>query len=373
MRITINTKRLTEALERMRPIFKPVKGTLVSGAVRLTLDGNDLEIASISAGCCVVDRIHEASGDNGTKMVLNGNDLLSFVKRRKSGEVEITAVSDVVASITFPGGTIELPMLSERIFPAVFKAPDTGGITLNVADCVSVIGEAGEYALNDDDYSSLNHVMIEVDNMNMNVVATDRNRMYVYKSPADREEGVNKIPVSIDMARLLNSYMTQGDERMVVVSDGKKTFFKLPDTTLYEASPEGTFVDWRMVDERFTVTTSFTLDKSTLLSALDDVAEMSELGIATITLSGDSVKIVGEDVMMMKKCDLTIPALSRTGEDLKASVNSRYVRKAVGNVGGSTILVEYSSQMRAFRIKQDGKTDKYILVMSYVGIDELKK
>lgn len=364
-RIIVQARELSGKLDRMKTVFRADKNLDISGGVKMSLHGTTLELSSVSDGMCAIERIYDASGDDGMEIVLDAGELLSFVKKRRSGEVEICVENPTVATITFPGGEMDLPTKSVNAFPRVFDSPEGDGLRVRTRDMVSVIGEACKYVRDDLDYKAMCDVLVEMDNMNMNIVATDSARMYVCKTPVERDGGLVSTRVSVRMAKMLDSHMTRDEETMVIRTDDRRNYFNTVDADLYETKRDHPFAPWRRIDEAYRPTTSVTIDRDTLRSAFDDAGFANGNGVANVRLSGEIMRIKCEDTIRGRRGERKVVAASKTGDDFDINVNAAYCIGAIDDIKRDDIVMEYDARMRAVRFMSGDNKGKYILVMCF--------
>lgn len=115
----------------------------------------------------------------------------------------------------------------------VYKIPD-GGINVKMNDYVSVLNKASNYTEINELYPCIENVVIDIDEININIVSTDRNTIYRYFVPnQDKVEKVF-IPVSNASSLLLDKHINKSLDTLSIKVDDTRTYFSTPDMDMYE-------------------------------------------------------------------------------------------------------------------------------------------
>lgn len=140
-----------------------------------------------------------------------------------------------------------------------------------MSDYVSVLNKASDYTEVDDFYPCIENVVIDIDDININIVSTDRNTIYRYFVPNQDKVEKMFIPVSNESAILLDKHIDKSSDMLSIKVDDTKTYFSTPDMDMYETHFEGNYPNWRFVDEHFVKTSTYVFDKDLLVQALQTI------------------------------------------------------------------------------------------------------
>lgn len=145
-----------------------------------------------------------------------------------------------------------------------------------MSDYVSVLNKASDYTEVDDFYPCIENVVIDIDDININIVSTDRNTIYRYFVPNQDKVEKMFIPVSNESAILLDKHINKSSDMLSIKVDDTKTYFSTPDMDMYETNFEGNYPNWRFVDEHFVKTSTYVFDKDLLVHALQNNIKVNE-------------------------------------------------------------------------------------------------
>lgn len=94
-----------------------------------------------------------------------------------------------------------------------------------MSDYVSVLNKASDYTEVDDFYPCIENVVIDIDDININIVSTDRNTIYRYFVPNQDKVEKMFIPVSNESAILLDKHINKSSDMLSIKVDDTKTYF----------------------------------------------------------------------------------------------------------------------------------------------------
>ena len=87
-------------------------------------------------------------------------------------------IRDSSITIYYASGEYSCPAFDVNTFPMVYNIPD-GGINVKMNDYVSVLNKASNYTEINELYPCIENVVIDIDDININIVSTDRNTISV--------------------------------------------------------------------------------------------------------------------------------------------------------------------------------------------------
>lgn len=201
----------------------------------------------------------------------------------------------------------------------VYKIPD-GGINVKMNDYVSVLNKASNYTEINELYPCIENVVIDIDEININIVSTDRNTIYRYFVPnQDKVEKVF-IPVSNASSLLLDKHINKSLDTLSIKVDDTRTYFSTPDMDMYEIHFDGNYPNWRFVDEHFVKTSTYVFDKDLLVHALQNNIKVNEFDHCRLIFTEKGCGIMSENPMSGRSCKERLTALSHNGNDIICDV-----------------------------------------------------
>lgn len=174
MLIKCLSKSLNEKLGKLETVVKNAGSNSLYKDLKIDVVNNLAYITSVNAKVCVIERL-EVEADSNFSFLVEASSFIKFMKKQKNCEITIL-LSDKKDQITicYASGEYSCPAFDINTFPQVHKILD-GGIKVKMSDYVSVLNKASDYTEVDDFYPCIENVVIDIDDININIVSTDRN------------------------------------------------------------------------------------------------------------------------------------------------------------------------------------------------------
>lgn len=210
-----------------------------------------------------------------------------------------------------------------------------------MSDYVSVLNKASDYTEVDDFYPCIENVVIDIDDININIVSTDRNTIYRYFIPNQDKVEKMFIPVSNESAILLDKHINKSSDMLSIKVDDTKTYFSTPDMDMYETHFEGNYPNWRFVDEHFVKTSTYVFDKDLLVQALQNNLKVNEFDHCKLIFTDKGCGIMSENPSSGKSCKERLTPLSHYGEDIICNVLCGRYLGIIKSVSCNRVVIEH--------------------------------
>lgn len=235
-----------------------------------------------------------------------------------------------------------------------------------MSDYVSVLNKASDYTEVDDFYPCIENVVIDIDDININIVSTDRNTIYRYFVPNQDKVEKMFIPVSNESAILLDEHINKSSDMLSIKVDDTKTYFSTPDMDMYETHFEGNYPNWRFVDEHFVKTSTYVFDKDLLVQALQNNLKVNEFDHCKLIFTDKGCGIMSESPSSGKSCKERLTPLSHYGEDIVCNVLCGRYLGIIKSISWNRIVIEHDHKSHFNKIYGEDNKNEYFLSSSVI-------
>lgn len=287
-------------------------------------------------------------------MVLDARALADIVRRLPDRQVELSLdAATHLARITSGPAHFEIHSLDAADFPAL---PDPGeGLQWSVSYPVlrQLIRFTTFAAANDDTRASLNGALLELEDGEAHMVATDSYRLALFVQPQGAATSVKAlIPAQTlqEVAKLL----VDVPEAQAQITLGKShALFQLGSTRVVTRLIDATFPNYRQIIPASFVTETV-VDRLALQSALERASLLSRGGavIVKMEISADQLQI-SASVPDEGDYREALPAQS-TGEDLEVAFNARYLLDALRVIPNAAVRLRCTGSRSASLLMPEG-------------------
>lgn len=235
-----------------------------------------------------------------------------------------------------------------------------------MSDYVSVLNKASDYTEVDDFYPCIENVVIDIDDININIVSTDRNTIYRYFVPNQDKVEKMFIPVSNESAILLDKHINKSSDMLSIKVDDTKTYFSTPDMDMYETHFEGNYPNWRFVDEHFVKTSTYVFDKDLLVKALQNNLKVNEFDHCKLIFTDKGCGIMSENPSSGKSCKERLASLSYHGEDIICNVLCGRYLGIIKSISCNRVVIEHDHKSHFNKIYGEDNKNEYFLSSSVI-------
>lgn len=338
------SKSLNEKLGKLETVVKNAGSNSLYKDLKIDVVNNLAYITSVNAKVCVIERL-EVEADSNFSFLVEASSFIKFMKKQKNCEITIL-LSDRKDQITihYASGEYSCPAFDINTFPQVHKILD-GGIKVKMSDYVSVLNKASDYTEVDDFYPCIENVVI--DDININIVSTDRNTIYRYFVPNQDKVEKMFIPVSNESAISLDKHINKSSDMLSIKVDDTKTY-------------------WRFVDEHFVKTSTYVFDKDLLVHALQNNIKVNEFDHCKLIFTEKGRGIMSENPMSGRSCKERLTALSRNGNDIICDVLCGRYLGIVKSIPWNRIVIGHDHKSHFNKIYGEDNKNEYFLSSSII-------
>lgn len=359
------SKSLNERLGKLETVVKNAGSNQLYRYLKVDIVSGMAYITSVGAKVCVMERL-AVEADSSFSFTVEAGAFIKFMKKQRGGEITIS-LSDKrdMVTISYASGEYTCPAFGVDTFPQVYDIPG-GGIQVDMGDYVSVLNKASGYTKIDEFYPCIENVVIDIDDININIVSTDRNTIYRYIVPNNGKIGSMFIPVSSESAILLDKHISKSSDTLSIRVDDTRTYFSTPDMDMYETHFEGNYPNWRFVDERFVKTSTYVFDKDLLVQALQNNLKVNDFDHCRLMFTARGCGIMSENPGSGRSCRERLTPLSYHGEDIECDVQCGRYLGIVKGISGSRVVIEHDHRSHFNKIYGEDNKNEYFLSSSVI-------
>ena len=371
VRVKTSGKELYDRLSKIEPLVKSRTASLESSSrILFTCDGERFSLFYFNGTTGVTDSFEgvdfQVSGAVERKRFLvDATTLTPFLKTKKR-DIEIIVEDNNTLIIKHSSGSFEMAWENADKYPTLYREPETDAVILKSSYFVPVLKRSFAFLMTDEDYASagLTSVHVEAKNGVIDVVSTDRFKMYLNRKKVEGT-GDFSLNISRGVADILYGYTSKEDTDIRVSNDGSRTFFSFHGVVIYTQDMVGKFPNYGKVFDGFTPSLSADVDKDSLKNAMDGMS-VTDFDCLELNILCHSIGITNLNTEKRLKIQESIPVISFSGEEAESVVVGREnTMTALRSVTGTPVTIEYSSanKMVRFRTKED--EDSTVIISSY--------
>lgn len=361
MKIRVSAKNMNDKLSKLSRLFIKSKIDDYTSKIRICAMGSYLDLYVVNNDISISDRIYECSSDSNFSFLFDAATLISFFKSKK-GDIDIVLSEDYSAKFFYRNGEFEYVWEDDSKFPEIFK-PSDSKIRLRSSYFVPVLKRSFSFLANDEFRESINRVFIKNNNGYIDVVATDRFK--IFKSTKESYSSDNtEFLISEKCASILYQYASEDDIDIYMSTDNKRTFMEFGDTFISDMGTNMKYPNYSLLFDGFSPTTSFDVEKNSFLSTLESSAIANTANFDIFI--GNNLTIVASNVLDRKKVKESIGILNINGQEEKICVSGKNLIASVKNIIGDSIRFEYSNKTRLIRLYNPKYNSESILCPTLV-------
>lgn len=300
-------------------------------------------------------------------IVLSGRYFQEVVRRLPGERIEIISNSeDHTIRITSNTAQFNLLSLPAQEFPVLQPVEST--ISFNIRDNIfrDLIKKTVFACSTDESRPVFTGALLEVNNSDVLMVATNTHRLAVKKEILDEFSGSIKIIIPAKILNELAKIMvSEVPSDVIVHCSNNKISFNFDNVYITSRLIEGNFPDYkRVIPPDFA--TNITLNTDDFLSAVERVSLISRSGdynIIKLLFQDDVVVITSNNPdigMAQESVDIEL-----TGSELEIAFNARYITEILKNISSETINFSLNTALSPASIKPLGD-DNYTYIITPV-------
>lgn len=330
----------------------------------LTLIGNELIIKATDSKVNLTTSL-PVQGEEDGQSKINFDKFIGIVRNFPDEEI-IFEQNDSEIMLRNEKNKINfnLKSIAKEEYPEQKRIDDSKYFTLSQKDLIKMINQT-LFAISDDDARiSMNGVLLEKDNQNLNMIATDGKRMSYISKEFDIDIDIPDFKEIIIPAKILNivKKICSGEGDILLAIDNNTLFIKINNIYLYSNLIEGQFPNYRKVipqEQKY----SARFKKTDLLEALKRVDLLVEKNTKKIYMD------IQENVILLSsekndfgeareaiECEYNM-------DPIILAFNSKYMEDPLRAINTNEIEIEFSTNVRAVTIFPVPRDDFFHIVM----------
>lgn len=288
--------------------------------------------------------------------LVNGNSLLSTIKRLKNGEVEFNLKGDEL-EIKQGRSKLKLQTLSTESYPNINITENLNSININSNVLLGAIQKClFSVATNSPKYE-LNAMLIEF-GKSLNVVATDTRTLAICKNDLSYDEDNQLL---IPKSSLIEMQKIMLDECEYLFND---TYLQIKGKDLVFTTKliNGKFPDYKRVipsetTYNFSIPTNELIDNIKLITAIEDLVKITFSEDSILLETGEGKLINSTEIKLTQKCD----------EPITIKVSATQLLNALNNVESMLFDLGINEPKLPFIIKDKNFT---VINMPYIEVNK---
>ena len=371
VRVKISGKELHDRLSKIEPLVKSRTASLESSSrILFTCDGEKFSLFYFNGTTGVTDSFEgvdfQVSGAGERKRFLVDVTTLTPFLKTKKRDIEIIIEDNNTLVIRHSSGSFEMAWEDADKYPMMYSEPDTDSTVLNSSYFVPVLKRSFAFLMTDEDYAlaGLTSVHVEAKNGIIDVVSTDRFKMYLNRKKVDGAKDFS-LNISRGVADILYGYTSKDNTDIRISNDGSRTFFSFHGVVIYTQDMVGKFPNYGKVFDGFTPSLSAEVDKDSLKNAIDGMS-VTDFDCLELNILCHSIGITNLNTEKRLKIQESIPVISFSGEEAESVVVGRAnMMTALRSVTGTPVTIEYSSANKLVRFRTKEDEDSTVIISSY--------
>lgn len=356
MKLVCSKDELSKGLQTVLRSVGARAGIPALSGVLIELTDNDLTLTTTDLELTTRVRVG-LTGEAG-KILLPARLLSEIVRSLPSDEVELVTDN---GSVRVAGGRarFELRSFSPEDFPRIEPTSEARTISIEGGVLSQALGQVGPAASRDETRPVLTGVLLEGDESELRIVATDSYRLAVRKLSIS---GMNDVRILIPARAILEVSRLAAAEAEVKIDIGSsQAGFTIGDVVIQSRLIEGEFPAYRQLlpeDQQ----NHLKVEKGPFLESLKRIALMAQDATPIfVELSTDGVRLTchaqglgesGEDVDG-----------EYTGEQMRVAFNAQYLEAGISATEGDSAVIDFTDSQRPALAHAPGDTDFLYLLM----------
>jgi DNA polymerase-3 subunit beta len=304
------------------------------------------------------------------KTVLDGKVLSQIVRKLDSEDVAYTSMDASMGRIEGGKARFSLHTLDVDDYPTLPKTPEEKFWRISQKTFKRMVKQTIIAVSTDDAQPNLNGVLMEVENDELRMVATDINRLaYKRGKLAEPTDVVAKhiIPTRSlhELTRLLSG---EDDSELEFMIAGTQVVFRMGSTTIISRLIEGDFPEYRRAFPQ-AQPTRFRLNRTAFLAAVERaslIARRSVPPVVKLVASADTLTVSSQEAQVGQVYDEVSGA--NDGEPGEATYQAYFIMEALRAMDTDEVIMEIGEGLRQGSIRPVGESDYlYVLMPVRVG------
>ncbi|HHT28462.1 MAG TPA: DNA polymerase III subunit beta [Firmicutes bacterium] len=304
------------------------------------------------------------------KTVLDGKVLSQIVRKLDSEDVAYTSIDAAMGRIEGGKARFSLHTLYADEFPTLPELPNEKFWRISQNVFKRMVKQTIIAVSTDEAQPSLNGVLLEVENDELRMVATDINRLAFKRAKlAEPTEALTKhiVPARTlqELTRLLSG---EEDSELEFMIAGTQVVFKSGSVTIISRLIEGEFPEYRRAFPQ-TQPTRFRVNRTAFLAAVERaslIARRSVPPVVKLVATADNLSVSSQEAQVGQVYD-EVGGVN-DGEPGEATYQAFYIMEALRAMDTEEVIMEIGEGLRQGSMRPVGESDYlYVLMPVRVG------
>lgn len=334
---------------------------------QLSFRATDLEMAIE----CVINAQVEQEGE----MVVPGRKLAALAKGLTSGPIGIENIGTEQLQINYSRGQIAIPCYSTEEFPLLpTREGDIEG-TMPVKVFKRMVRSVGIAASADELRPVFTGIMLEIDDSNITMIATDTHRLAVARNTWQGKGKTNVIVPNKVMQEICRLAASDEDNIIITISNSQ-IYFNVANLSITSRLIVGQFPDYnQVIPEDNLFISHMTINRAALIDSLELATVISREiargkgNIVRLNLAADKVNIYAssqEDGTFDENQEAKVE-----GEEMSLNYNARYLLDVLKVLDDEQVVFHLTGPTTPGIVKAVGEdADKYLYLVLPVRVSK---
>jgi DNA polymerase-3 subunit beta len=363
MNIKVDRKELINVLSNMSNIIRETPVRPVLGGTKLTADENGIEFVGTTLEMSLKNKIDGIVTEKGA-VVFKIGIVLEYIKLIEVDEIEISVKENKLYI-----HNAEFSIFDAEEYPRLNNVNGEKEFTMDIMDLLDGFEKVKFSASTQSDNLALNCVRMESYDNKLHFVTSDNFRLsyYTYEVNVPSEF---EISVPLDAVNALIKIFKSYDGALTISIEGSQLKIESDNVVFTTRLIDMPFPDYRAIFKNLEGNKKIEANKDILVSALKKVYTVAKINqetkdAAIFKFQGNKLNITAASGRA--KTTQNIDTI-KEGEDLKASLNVKYILDFVGNLQNNILInCTNGSSMFVFR---EYKNDSYIYMLMPLALRE---
>lgn len=365
MKFSIPTKKLIDLVTiAQKGISTKAINPLLS-CFYIKASNNAIEIQStdyiIVISCIVAANVEE----EGT-IIIPGKQFTEIIRRLPSEQVTVQTIPNQnnLIEITSSNSAFNLINMQSEDYPISSKIISNNQLEIKADLFVEGINQTQFACANKTDLPIYNSILIEINNRELNFVATNTHRLAVKKYNIETDENNVKLLIPSDFLKEVAKILTDKFGESIIISwNNKQVAFSIDDIYLETRLVEGNFPDYsRAIPSNFKINTSF--NRKDMLESLKRASLMAKDDkYINLNFKDNEIVIKAQNQEYGTFSDVVI--CEQENEEINISFNYRYITDYLEEVDDDSINFSMNLSSSPARI-QSPKHENYTYILTPV-------
>lgn len=354
MNLSISKNALYNALNTVSHAVSPNSPQPVLRGIKITADETGLTLIGSDADISIMKKI-KADEENKMNIVDTGSLLIEsrylteIVRKLDSEIIQIEIVDGALTKFSGSSAVFKINGMKPEDYPNIDFRTIGNPISMDKNALVSIIEGTAFAAATKDTRPVLTGVNFKLENNILSCTATDSFRLAKKTMKFDLDDSFNITIPAKTMFEIKNSMLNDTVEKIEIYQNGKKVQFVSDDMIIQSRLLDGEYPETdRLIPKEFPYV--LTIDREELIRAIDRTIfiKNENMAINRLQCSSDEIVITNRSQEIGESHENLYGEY--TGEPIDISFSANYVISAAKYIGGRTIKICFSGQMKPFVI-----------------------